>query len=173
MPRVDETMIGFAVYEDGREYLGISEVTLPEISNIVEEIQGAGINGKYESPILGQIEPMSAVFNFRTVTRNAITLLEPRRHNLDLRAAQQNQDPTKGKVGVTRVKHILTVVPKKLNLGKLITASAADVSGEYSVVYYKNYIDDEKMIEIDPLNYIYYVHGQDNRWAEIQKALGK
>lgn len=66
MPRVDETMIGFAVYEDGREYLGISEVTLPEISNIVEEIQGAGINGKYESPILGQIEPMSAVFNFRT-----------------------------------------------------------------------------------------------------------
>lgn len=107
------------------------------------------------------------------MTRNAITLLEPRRHNLDLRAAQQNQDPTKGKVGVTRVKHILTVVPKKLNLGKLITASAADVSGEYSVVYYKNYIDDEKMIEIDPLNYIYYVHGQDNRWAEIQKALGK
>lgn len=173
MAKVDETVIGFAVYEDATEYLGISEATLPEISNITEEISGAGINGKYETAILGQIEPMTLTLNFRTVTRNAINLFEPRRHNLDLRAAQQNQDPTKGVVGVTRVKHILTVVPKKLNPGKLATASAAEVSGEYAVMYYASYIDGKKMLEIDPLNYIYYVNGQDNRWEEIKKALGK
>ena len=28
MPKIDETVIGFAVYEDATEYIGISEVTL-------------------------------------------------------------------------------------------------------------------------------------------------
>lgn len=59
MPKIDETVIGFAVYEDATEYIGISEVTLPEISNITEEISGAGIGGKIESVILGAIEAMS------------------------------------------------------------------------------------------------------------------
>lgn len=171
--QVDETLIGFAVYEDATEFLGIADITLPEISNIIAEIEGAGINGKYESPILGQIEPMSTTFNFRTITRAAIRLFEPRRHTLALMAAQQNQDPTKGIVGVTGVKHVLTTLPKKFNLGKLATATAADVSGEYAVAYYANYIDGKKMIEIDPLDYLFYVNGQDNRWEQIKKALGK
>ena len=78
MPKIDETVIGFAVYEDATEYIGISEVTLPEISNITEEISGAGIGGKIESVILGAIEAMSLTLNFRTVTNNAIKLHEPR-----------------------------------------------------------------------------------------------
>lgn len=43
MPKIDETVIGFAVYEDATEYIGISEVTLPEISNITEEISGPAL----------------------------------------------------------------------------------------------------------------------------------
>ncbi len=30
MPKIDETVIGFATYEDATEYVGISEVALPE-----------------------------------------------------------------------------------------------------------------------------------------------
>ena len=74
MPKIDETVIGFAVYEDATEYMGLSEVALPEISNITEEISGAGIGGKIESVILGAIEAMTTTFNFRTVTKNAIKL---------------------------------------------------------------------------------------------------
>lgn len=101
MPKIDETVIGFAVYEDATEYIGISEVTLPEISNITEEISGAGIGGKIESVILGAIEAMSLTLNFRTVTNNAIKLHEPRQHNIDLRAAQQQKDTVKGTTEVT------------------------------------------------------------------------
>ena len=43
MPKIDETVIGFAVYEDATEYIGIFEVTLPDMSKITEEICGAGI----------------------------------------------------------------------------------------------------------------------------------
>ena len=153
MPKIDETVIGFAVYEDATEYIGISEVTLPEISNITEEISGAGIGGK-------------------TVTNNAIKLHEPRQHNIDLRAAQQQKDTVKGTTEVVSVKHILVVTPKKLNPGKVATAAAAEVSGEYAVSYYATYIDGKKKLEIDPLNYIYYVNGKDYL-ADVRKALGK
>lgn len=172
MPKIDETVIGFAVYEDATEYMGLSEVTLPEISNITEEISGAGIGGKVESVILGAIEAMTLTLNFRTVTKNAVKLHEPRLHNIDLRAAQQERDSTKGATEVRKVKHILVVTPKKLNPGKVATASAAEVSGEYAVSYYATYIDGKKMLEIDPLNYIYYVNGKDYL-KDVRTALGK
>lgn len=172
MPKIDETVIGFAVYEDATEYIGISEVTLPEISSMTEEISGAGIGGKVESVILGTIEAMTTTFNFRTVTKNAIKLHEPRIHQIDLRAAQQQQDSTKGVTEIVRVKHILRLQPKKLNPGKLAAASTAEVSGEYATSYYATYIDGKKVLEIDPLNYIYYVNGTDYL-ADVRKALGK
>ena len=172
MVKVDETVIGFAVYEDATEYYGMSEVTLPEISNLTEEISGAGMGGKVEAVILGAIEAMTTTLNFRTVTKNAIKLHEPREHKIDLRAAQQQKDTTKGVTEVVRVKHLLTLTPKKLNPGKVATASAAEVSGEYATTYFATYIDGKKMLEIDPLNYIYFVNGKD--WlADVRKALGK
>ena len=115
---------------------------------------------------------MTLTLNFRTVTKNAIKLHEPRQHNIDLRAAQQEKDTVKGTTNVVSVKHILVVTPKKLNPGKVATASAAEVSGEYAVSYYATYIDGKKMLEIDPLNYIYYVNGKDYL-ADVRKALGK
>lgn len=172
MPKIDETVIGFATYEDATEYVGISEVALPEISNITEEISGAGIGGKIESVILGAIEAMTTTLNFRTVTPNAIKLHEPRQHHIDLRAAQQQKDTAKGTTEVVRVKHILILTPKKLNPGKVTTASAAEVSGEYATSYYATYIDGKKMLEIDPLNYIYFVNDKDYL-ANVRKALGK
>ena len=166
MPKIDETVIGFAVYEDATEYYGMSEVTLPEISNLTEEISGAGMGGKVEAVIL------TTTFNFRTVTKNAIKLHEPREHHIDLRVAQQNKNTTKGVTEIGKVKHLLTITPKKLNPGKVATASAAEVSGEYATTYYATYIDGKKVLEIDPLNYIYFVNGQD--WlADVRKALGK
>ena len=56
MPKVDETVINFAVYEEGTEFLGMAEVTLPEISNITNEVKGAGINGTFESVARGHLE---------------------------------------------------------------------------------------------------------------------
>ncbi len=172
MAKIDETVIGFAVYEDGKEYVGMSEVALPEISSITEEITGAGIAGKIESVILGAIEAMTTTFNFRTVTPNAISLHEPRQHNIDLRAAQQQQDTTKGTTEVVKVRHCLTLVPKKLNPGKVASSAAAEVSGEYTTYYYATYIDGKKVLEVDPRNYIYFVNGKDYL-KDVRSALGK
>ena len=172
MPKIDETIINFAVYEDATEYVGMAEVSLPEISILVEEITGAGIAGNVEAVILGHIEAMTTTLNFRTVTAAAINLCKPIIHKLDLRAAQQVTDTRTGKTTPQAVKHIMKVKPKKYAPGKLAVGSAADANGEYAVSYYAIYLEGKKKVEIDPLNFIFYVDGVDYL-KDVRKALGK
>jgi P2 family phage contractile tail tube protein len=172
MSKVNESVINFAVYENAVEFYGMAEVTLPEITNLTEEVKGAGISGTFESVVLGHLEAMSLTLNFRTLVKDAITLLEPRDHTIDLRAAQQSKDTVSGKTVVTPVKHVMVVKPKKLSPGKVAPASAADASGEYAVTYWATYIDGDKVLEIDILNFIYKVNGTDYL-AEVRTALGK
>lgn len=172
MAKVDELIINFSVYEDAVEYLGMSEATLPEVSNLAEEITGAGIAGNVEAVVLGHIEAMTLTLNFRTVTKAAIRLAEPRIHNIDLRAAQQVRNTQTGKIETVAAKHVMKVTPKKFAPGKLAAASAADASGEYAVSYYALHLDGKRMVEIDPLNFIYYINGTDYL-VDVRKALGK
>lgn len=170
--KVDNGTTNFAVYEDATEFYGMAEVTLPEIAQMTEEIKGAGISGTFNGAFVGHIEAMTLGLNFRSVTKDAIKLAEPRNHQLDLRAAQQYWDNTAGKFVQQAVKHVLIVTPTKWVPGKLAPASSAEASGEYAATYYATYIDGVKVLEIDILNFIYYVNGTDYL-ADVRKALGK
>ena len=156
----DTTTIDYAVYEGGTEYIGITEVKMPDLSFSTEKITGAGIIGEVEEIMIGRMSAMTVTFNFRTITAAAVKLLQPYVHTIDLRVAQQQID-TNGNNSVTAVKHILKVKPKKLSLGKIESATKADVSGEYVVSYYALYINDEKVTEIDPFNCICKINGTD------------
>ena len=40
MSKVDELVINYAIYEDATEYLGTTEVTLPDLEYMTEELSG-------------------------------------------------------------------------------------------------------------------------------------
>ena len=172
MPKINETTINFQVYENAVEYYGMAELGLPEISNITNEVKGAGISGTFESVVLGHLEAMTLSLNFRTLVRDAIALLEPRDHQIDCRVAQQDKDTVSGQTKVVSLKHVFVCKPKKLSPGKVAPASPADASGEYAVTYWATFIDGVKTLEIDILNFIYFVNGKDYL-ADVRKALGK
>lgn len=172
MPKINEAVINFAVYENSTEYYGMAEVSLPEISNLTEEVKGAGISGTFESVVLGHLEAMTLTLNFRTLVKDAIALLEPRDHQIDLRVAQQGKNTVSGRTTVTSVKHVMIVKPKKLNPGKVAPASPAEASGEYAVTYWATFMDGEKVLEIDILNFIYFINGTDYL-EDVRRALGK
>ena len=69
MPKVDESVINFAVYEDSVEYVGMAKASLPDLSALTQSISGAGIAGNVEAVILGHFDAMTLGLNFRT-TRN-------------------------------------------------------------------------------------------------------
>ena len=170
--KVDNGVTNFAVYEDATEFYGMAEVTLPEIASITEEVKGAGISGAFNGAFVGHIEAMTLTLNFRSVSADAIKLAEPRNHQIDLRASQQTWDNEAGRFKQTSVKHILMVTPTKLAPGKLAPASPAEASGEYAVTYFATYIGGVKVLEIDILNFIFFVNGVDYL-ADVRKALGK
>ena len=172
MPNFDESVINFAVYEDSVEYVGMAGVTLPNLAAIVQTLSGAGIAGNVVVPVLGHYDVMSLTLNFRTTTEHSVRLSEPRRHNIDLRMAQQIEDTVAGEVKVQSIKHVLVVVPKTDTGGTVAPAAPTNGSGEYSVRYWATYIDGAKVREIDPLNFICEVNGVDYL-ADVRKAIGK
>lgn len=169
---MDQSIINFAVYEDGSEYVGLAKATLPDLTALTQSISGAGIAGNVEAVILGHYDAMTLTLSFRTTTKQSIKLSEPRRHNIDLRVAQQDENTTKGEIEVRAVKHILVVVPKVDKGGSIAPASQSDGSGEYAVRYWATYIDGKKYREIDPLNFKCYINGTDYL-ADVRSALGK
>lgn len=172
MPKFDESVINFAVYEDSVEYVGMAQATLPDLTALTQSISGAGIAGNVEAVILGHFEAMTLTLNFRTVNNQVIKLSEPRRHQIDLRVAQQIENTVAGAVGVQSVKHIFVAIPKKDVGGTIAPAAPTDGYGEFAVRYWATYIDGKKVREIDPLNFICYVNGTDYL-KSVKKVLGK
>lgn len=170
--KYDESIINFAVYENSTEYVGMAEATMPSVNALVQTLSGAGIAGNVESVVLGHFEAMTLGLSFRTMNEHTIRLSEPRRHEIDLRVAQQIEDSTQGKLVVQAVKHILVVIPKTDNIGKVAPASQGDGSGEYAVRYWATYIDGVLVREIDPLNFVCFINGVDYL-APVRRALGK
>ena len=169
---MEQGIINFAVYEDGNEYMGLASVTLPDTTYLTQSISGAGIGGNVEAVFAGMVDAMTLGLNFRATTDQSIKLSEPRRHTIDLRVAQQKEDPVSATIGTQAVKHVFVIVPKSDKGGSIAPASLGTGSGEYAVRYWATYIDGVKKREIDPFNLICEVNGVDYL-AAARKALGK
>ena len=169
---MDQSNVNFAIFEDGTEYLGMASVGMPTLSNLVQSINGAGLAGNIEAVITGHVDNMTLTLNFRTTTPQSVKLSELRRHTIDLRVAQQHEDPVNNTMNAVAEKHVMVVIPKTHNVGSIAPASPSNGSGEYTVRYWATWIDGKKVREIDPMNFIYVVDGVDYL-ADVRKALGK
>lgn len=167
---MNDTTINFNIYEDAVEFYGSAKVKLPDISFMTNTVTGAGIAGEYESVIVGMVSAMGMTIDFRSITKKVVKLYEPRKHTLDIRAAQQSDDSSG--ISVTKEKYVVVATPKKMGLGSLAPASPAEASGDFSVSYLAKYIDGVKVVEIDQLNYICMINGTDYL-ADVRTALGK
>lgn len=165
--------INYAVYENGSEYYGTASLTDADRKSKSFTLNGAGIAGDVTIPVIGHRDGMTMKINFRTATEDACHLAEMRRHILDCRAAPEEYDPTSGQMRVHSHKVIVEVIPLSLSGGDIAPASPQAVSGEYSVISRKYYIDDKLMEDYQPLNFVDIdASGKDNL-AEVRAALGK
>lgn len=167
-----EAYIDFEVYEDSVNLIGVAKCTPPDIEYLTAPITGAGISGNVDAVLIGMVNAMTATLNFRSVTDSATKLMSPKKHQLDLRIAEQYWDTVAVEKKVWADKIVMVVIPKKTSIGEVAPASAANVSGEYSVYYYAGYKDGKQLWEIDPFNQKCVVDGVDY-FADVRTALGK
>jgi P2 family phage contractile tail tube protein len=158
---IPERLIGFRVYNEGNDLLGIATVDLPEIEAMSDTVSGAGIAGEVESPVLGHYGSMTTTFTWRTIEKAAMSLAEPTAHGVSVRGSQQVYDAANGSYKTVAVGCMMLVTPKTVSLGSFETASTTDTEQEFEVSYIKLTIDGKEVFEIDKYNYIAKFNGKD------------
>ncbi len=167
-----QAYLGFEVYEDNINLLGVAKATLPDIAYLTQSMTGNGFNGTIDAVLIGMMEAMTLKLEFRSCTDAAVHLMSPKKHHIDLRVGEQYWNNVAVEQDIQGDKHVLIVVPKKLSLGTIAPAGMADASGEYAVYRYEGYKDGKALWKIDPFNYICEIGGVDYT-AKLRQVLGK
>lgn len=172
MNGIDEGVINYALYEDGNRYLGIATVDMPDKESKAFTMNGAGISGDIDIPVIAHRNAMFMTINFRDTSEAAYILAEERVHLIDLRVVHQSLDTTAGEIGTTNHKFVTKIIPISLSGGSLSPASPQAVSGKYSVLSIAEYIDGKCVSNIDPTAFIDIDHTGKDRAEAIRKGLG-
>ena len=169
--RYEATTINFMLYEDGNRFLDVVSVALPAINQKIATVTGAGIAGDVEVPISGMLDAMEVTINFRSPSKDTLRLRAPGRHNIELRPVSQYEDTVKGELVTAGEKHVMSIVPKNLSGATIAPASPRDTALTAAVRYWAHYIEGEKVLEIDPLNSVFFIDGVDYG-AAVRTAMG-
>lgn len=168
---IPERLIGFRVYGENNDLLGIANVDLPELAYMTDTVSGAGVAGEVESPVLGHFSSFTVTLHWRTIEGDISTLGAAGVHHLEIRGSQQRNDAGRGTLSSYPVKLVVRGMPKTVSLGSFETGSTTDSSIEFEVTYLKLSIDGKDAVEIDKYNYITSFGGTD-LLASVKSDLG-
>ncbi len=159
---IPEKINGYNMYDEGEKLVGITgDVELPNFEPITAAISGAGILGEVESPVIGHFGSIKLTVPFRTLSKSAAKLNEPRHQQITLRADQNSYDVSQGKILHQGLKIVIGGMPVGFNAGKLKTGEGTDTQVTLEVYYIKIMLDKDVLIELDKYNYIYVVNNKD------------
>jgi len=150
----------FNVYDDGERLIGIGEeVTLPDIEMMSESVIVPG--GEVDSPTIGQFTSGQVEIPFQSLTQDLFSMMNPLRSvNITLRASQQEMDGS-GNIVFTGLRAVFRGRPKTLAAGSVKKGSGTGTSLSIEWTYYMLEIDGKKVIEIDKLNSVFKINGED------------
>lgn len=159
---IPEKVVNYNVYDETEKLVGVSaEVTLPTLEAMSETVSGAGLMGEYESPTPGHFGSITIEIPFRTLLDTSFKLLKNRGRSIVLRAAQQSYDVAAGKTSVRPLKITIRGIPKSLEMGKLAPGAMTESKNVLEVLYIKVEENEKVLLELDKLNFVYIVDGED------------
>ena len=164
--------IQLKLYEDGIHLCGTAKVTLPSIAYVCTTLSGAGLMGNLEVPYIGMIDNMLMDVEWDTATGDAVKLLTPKKHQLDLRVAEEYWDTQETDVGIWPDKYVTIVRPKSFDPGSIAPMTSAGIKSQFVAYYFAGYRKGEQLWEIDKRNQKFVVNGVDY-WADVRSALGE
>ena len=159
------------LFNDGQSYVGLAKtVTLPPLSRKMEGYRGAGMNGPVKAD-LGlsddgiQLEWTTGGLDAQVFRQFGIT----RADGVLLRFAGAYQRDDTGEVSAVEV--VVRGRHEEISLGDAEAGEDTEQSITTTCSYYKLTIDNEVLVEIDILNMVEIIDGED-RLAEQRAAIG-
>lgn len=171
MNQIEGTIAAY-IYEDGKQYLGVADVSMPDIEYATFQLSGLGLCGEAEYGVLCQFKPMKMTLNFSETSEAHYILSEQRMHMLTLNVCKQTHDYSERQLHTAGMKYVMQVQPIKSAGGTIAPAKQQNVSTEFSVFMLKEFIDEKVVRHIDVINYINIGYNGVDIAAPIRKALG-
>lgn len=167
-----ELINGARLYEDGNDNcLGVVDVELPTLASMTQTIDGIGLAGEIDAPVVGHFSGMEVKMNWRTPKAPAFKLLGANGASLELRAAVQNWDSGENSYAMDKVRIVMRGRAKEFELGTFKDANPSDSSTTVECTYLKYEHNGETVLEIDKYAYIANINGTDVL-SEVRDALG-
>ena len=170
---MDTGIINFAVYENGSEYLGLANATLPDKVNKKQTVNGAGIAGDVDVPVVGNYDAMSLKLTFTDVNDHTYKICTAGRRIITLNAAHEQYNSTKGEIEIVPHKYVIEALKTGRTNGTVAPASMQGASVDFSVLSLKEYINGELVEDFDPINFKDIDASGTDNLAAVRSALGK
>jgi phage tail tube protein FII len=166
-PEVVQT---YEVYLAGARSIGTSEVTLPVLDHMTQDVQGAGINGTVNSPVKGHFASTTMTLTFRTVTDKTAEFLPQQAQHIELWASLQQYNKATGIFEDIQHKIVTKSILKTYTLGTLAVAALQGTALVFEVIALKSIRGGVEEFELDKYNGIYTVRGvnvMEDIWRNV------
>ncbi|MFA9285093.1 phage major tail tube protein [Comamonas sp. SY3] len=159
----------FAVFKDGISYLGqVPEVTLPVLTRKMEEYQAGGMGGPVKQDF--GMEAMSMEYKMAGWADGTHSGFGSGRHDgTMLRFAGALDAEDTGQVDVIEV--VARGRISEIDKGSAKVGEATEHTYKMELSYYKEVLNGQTIAEIDFVNMVEIIDGEDNQ-AAVRAALG-
>ena len=160
---IPEMINCFNAYHNGNKMIGVtSQVTLPTLDAIEEEISGAGILGSYQTSTPGNFSSMTQEVPFRTLDDDLFKLMNPNEPvDLTFRASEQSTVKATGALDYKSMRVVERGRFKSFSGGTLEQGKPMNATLTLELLYILVEIDGVKMLEYDKLNSVFVANGVD------------
>lgn len=163
MGMIPQAINRFNVYQGGKKLIGISgEVTLPEVTYLTDSLEGAGVGGNMDLPIIGLVDDMEAEIPFMSLVDDVFSMMDPTEPaDVSLNGSIQGTNRETGKVDYISLSVAFRGIVKKFAPGTVKAGGKMGSSVTLGLSYYKIVLNGKTQLEIDKLNEVFIVNGHD------------
>lgn len=162
MPNRPEQTVAFRVYHQGKDFIGIATLELPQAQYMTETLSGAGIAGEIDNPTIGITQSMTCKMSFTSISPEIFHALDWSQNALYecFSALQVTDDATGVRTSVPYHVNVLGRT-KSFPLGSLEQGKKHGNEIELEVTRLEVLLDGEEKLLIDKLNFLHRVNGTD------------
>jgi P2 family phage contractile tail tube protein len=169
--QIDVGILTYNVYDENEtEHFGITEFALPTITTQTITVEGSGIIGQFDVPLPGMFSAIGLDMNLRNATAGAARLSAPAPHRITCVGSLAVTDAVTKLVTFQKVKNVIVGATKEFSFGSVKPNSPMEATVKLAVSYWKAFVDDRTILEIDAVGRKFVLNGVDYA-AGLRKSL--
>lgn len=161
---IPEVLNDYNVYDmDGEKKIGVTDsITLASIQLMTAAINGAGVMGEYNTPVVGHVQSVQQEIPFRVLYGGVTRFLDhTRTTGVTIRGPIQVQETDTGITKPLQLRFVVRGKTTEVNPGTAKAGDAMGASVKFEALYILLEVGGETLIEMDKLNGIFVVNGVD------------